>query len=170
MSHTLPQTHTHTHAHIHTRTWGEVLRDFQLSLYLLGNQFLQRTLARSKLMQYGQNLFTIAILMCHLLRGIFLSIESCHTPNDIQLSLDQHIVRGRTESGTELIDELYHIADTARIYPIVDRVQGKVLITCHLRVGEDILAAQATPVRLHRFCLDGNHQALAALFATEERR
>lgn len=121
-------------------------------------------------MQYGENLLAIAILMRNLLGRVFLRIETRHAPNDIQLGLDQHIVGWRTEAWTELIDELYHVANAARIDAIVDRVQGEVLIARHLRVREDILTAQAAPVRLHGLCLDGNHQALAALFATEERR
>lgn len=121
-------------------------------------------------MQYGQNLLAIAILVGHLLGCVLPRIEACHAPDDVQLGLDQHIVGRRTEARTELVDELYHVAHAARVDPIVDRVQRKVLIARHLGVREDVLAAQAAPVRLHCLCLHGYHQALAALFAAEERR
>lgn len=140
----------------------------QSSLYLLVDELLQRALAGAQLMEYGENLLAIAILVSQLLGCVLLGAQPGHAPDDVQLGLDQHVVGWRAEARAQLVDEVDHVAHAARVDPIVDRVQGKVLIARHLGVRKDVLAAEAAPVRLQRLRLHGYDQALAALLPAEQ--
>lgn len=142
----------------------------QGSLYLLVDELLQRALAGAQLMEYGEYLLAIAILVGQLLGRVLLGADAGHAPDDVQLGLDQHVVGWRTEARAQLIDEVDHVAHAARVDPIVDRVEGKVLVARHLGMRKDVLAAQAPPVRLQRLRLHGNDQALAALLPAEQSR
>jgi len=146
------------------------VRELTGSLNLPGDQLLQGTLAGAQLVEYGQDLLPIPIHVAHLLGGVLLPVEPRHPPDNVQLGLDEHVVRGGTEARTQLVDEVDHVPDTARVDPVVDGVQGEVLVLGHLRVGEHVLAGDAPPVRLQCLGLDGNHQATAALLPAKECR
>lgn len=121
-------------------------------------------------MEDGQHFLAVAIHVAHLLRSVLLVVEPRHPPDHIQLGLDQHVVRGGTEARTQLVDEVDHVLDTARVDTVIDGVQREVLVLGHLCVREHVLASDAPPVRLQCPSLDGNHQATAALFPAEKRR
>lgn len=121
-------------------------------------------------MQDGQNVLAIAVHVGHLLRRVLVPVEARHPPDDVQLGLDEHVVRGRAEARAQLVDEVDHVLHAARVDPVVDGVQGEVLVARHLGVREHILAGQAAPVRLQSPGLHRNDQAAAALLPAEQRR